>query len=466
MFELYASPFSTRYGSDDMRRMWSEENRRLLMRRVWVALATAQYSASLLSAEQLADIANHAEDLDIERALAVEAETKHDVVAELRVFACQCPIGGDFIHWGATSADIVDNVDVLQQRAALGRIIAQLRVLLLALAERIDQTSHVVAMAHTHLQPAEPTTLGYRLALYAQDLLDDQVQLRAFHKQLRGKGFKGTVGTQAAFDDLLRFFEPNTGVRADRLEAVAMAYLGLPAFDIAGQTYPRRQDLCLASLLSGLAASLHKFALDFRILQSPSFGEWNEVRDEGYVGSSAMPHKRNPIDAENICSLARLVAAQVAVAWGNASQSMLERTLDDSANRRVFLPEMFLACEEMLRRATRLVGRIHFDVDRIDRNVDMYGPFASAQRVMLVIVGQGGQRQEVHEYLSYLATVAWQAVQVGQPNPLCDMLRDDAFVGEYLLPEALDDLLDFRQYVGTAASRAEALAAKIRHEEG
>ncbi|MCP4417807.1 MAG: adenylosuccinate lyase, partial [Chloroflexi bacterium] len=348
-------------------------HKRRLMRQVWVALATAQQQAGLVSKAQLADLEAHAEQIDIDRALEIEKETRHDVMAEIRTFAEQCKIGGGIIHWGATSADITDNVDVLRLREAAVLLQNQLKLLLSHLAKRIEETAEIPTMAHTHIQPAEPTTLGYRFAVYAQDLLEDYKNLQSLISSLKGKGLKGAVGTQAAFAELLRDSSMDAGLPMDadlpmdalQMEAVAMAVLDLPYFPIATQTYTRQQDLRVQQILAGIAASLHKFALDFRILQSPPFGEWAEPFGKKQVGSSAMPFKRNPINAENICSLARYVAGLPAVAWDNASQAILERSLDDSANRRLFQAEGFLATDELLHRATRLVAEMVLDEQAI-----------------------------------------------------------------------------------------------------
>ncbi len=454
----YLSPFTWRYGSEPMRYIWSETHKRRLMRQVWVALAAAQHVAGLVTAEQLADLEAHVDSIDIPRALQIERETRHDVVAEIRAFAEQCPIGGGVIHWGATSADITDNVDVLRQREAARLLAEQLRRLLLAFARRIDETAGVVIMAHTHMQPAEPTTLGYRLAMYAQDLAEDERRLTTLIADLRGKGLKGAVGTQAGFIEVLN----DCDMTPTQLEALAMARLDLPYYPVAGQTYTRQQDLRVQSTLSAIAASLHKFALDCRILQSPPFGEWAEPFGQRQVGSSAMPFKRNPINAENICSLARYVAAQTAVAWDNASQAVLERSLDDSANRRLFVPESFLAVDEMLRRATALVEGLTFDHDQMARNVARYGPFAATERVLMAAVRAGADRQEAHEWLREASLHAWEAIRHDQANPLTELLAADARLTAYLPAEAVRALMDASGYVGTAAERARALADTLK----
>ena len=241
-----------------------------------------------------------------------------------------------------------------------------------------------------------------------------------------------------------------------------MARLELPAFPIAGQTYTRQQDLRLMGVLSGIASSLHKFALDFRVLMSPPFGEWAEPFGRRQVGSSAMPFKRNPINAENICSLARYVAAQTAIAWDNASQAILERSLDDSANRRLFLPESFLAVDEMLRRASALVEGMTIDRQQIDRNLARYGPFAATERVLVAAVRAGADRQEAHEWLREASLQAWESVRQEEPNPLAELVAGDARLAPYLPTAKLRELMDASGYLGTAAGRARALAAELR----
>ena len=461
--DTYISPLTWRYGSQEMRHLWSEHHKRRLMRRVWIALAAAQHQAGLVTAEQLADLQNHAETIDIARALEIEQETRHDVMAEIRTFAEQCPVGGGIIHWGATSADITDNVDALRLREAMSLVRDRLRELLLALAARIEATAHRPVMAHTHIQPAEPTTLGYRFAVYAQDLLDDYHEVQHLLQTIRGKGLKGAVGTQASYQEIL----VGTGISAETMEAAAMHLLHLPTFPIATQTYTRQQDLRVQQGLTNIAASLHKFALDFRILQSPPFGEWAEPFGKKQVGSSAMPFKRNPINTENICSLARFVAGLTIPAWDNASQAILERSLDDSANRRLFQPEGFLAVDEMLLRAVRLVQEMGIDETAIAKNLAVYGPFAATERVLMALVTAGASRQDGHEWLRENSLWAWQAIREGAAaNPLISLLTQDTRLLNYLTPEQIQSLMHAEEHVGTAPVRALALAGAIREVTG
>lgn len=455
--DTFISPFTWRYGSQEMRAIWSEQYKRRLMRRVWVALATAQRDAGIVTPAQLADLEAHVDDIDIPRALEIERETRHDVMAEIRCYAEQCPVGGGILHWGATSEDINDNVNALRLRQAVQLVAGQLRQLLLALVAQIERYADTPTLAFTHIQPAEPTTLGYRFAGYAQELWSDWEGLQTLAAHIKGKGFKGAVGTQASFVEILG----GTSLSAADMEARAMALLDLPAFAITTQTYPRQQDLRVQQALSSLAASLHKLAFDFRLLHSPPFGEWAEPFAAGQVGSSAMPFKRNPINMENICSLARYVAGTVSMAWDNASQAVLERSLDDSANRRLFQPEAFLAVDEMLRRMTRVIRHMHVDEAAIARNMAVYGPFAATERVLMALVMAGADRQEAHEWLRQHSLAAWEASRQGAANPLADSLAADPRLTDKLPANVIYGLMDAGSHTGTAAARARRLAQAL-----
>lgn len=455
-------PFAARYGSDEMRALWSDEHKRRTWRRIWVALAEAQAQAGLATPQQVRDLRTHADKLNTKRALEIEKEIGHDVMAEVRAFAEQCPVGGGLIHWGATSADVTDNADVLRLRDALRRLRGRLGELLAVFADQVALHRGLACMAYTHLQPAEPTTLGYRLAAYAQDLLNHLYLLDTLIDSLRGKGLKGAVGTQASYTELLA----GTGTSPAELEAAVMRGLDLPAFPIATQTYPRVQDYQALAALAGLAASLHKFAFDLRVLQSAGFGEMAEPFGEKQVGSSAMPFKRNPVQAEKICSLARYVAALPAVAWGNAAESLLERTLDDSANRRVALPEACLALDEMLLTALKIVRGLQIDAAVCRANLEKYGPFAATERVLMALVRAGADRQKLHERLREHSLRAWDALKKGKANPLAHNLAADPELLRYLQPARLAELMKAEAYLGTAVERAEALVTEIRRVVG
>jgi adenylosuccinate lyase len=454
--KTFLSPFTWRYGGDAMRELWGEEHKRRLWRRIWLALAEAQHALGLVTAEQVADLRAHAGHVDIERAHQIEAEIRHDLMAELRAFAEVCPVGGPIVHLGATSTDIEDNADALRIRSALDLVLDRLVGLLQGLAVQIDRWAATPCMAFTHLQPAEPTTVGYRLAQYGGDLLMDLDELRRARREIRGKGLKGAVGTSASYVQLL-----GSPAAARDLEARVMAALDLPAFPVATQTYPRKQDWLVLNALAGLAGSLYKFAFDLRLLQSPPLGEWSEPFGARQVGSSAMPFKRNPVDAENIDSLARYVATLPGVAWGNAAHSLLERTLDDSANRRVILPGAFLAVDEILARATRLIHGLHVDEAAVSRTLDAYGTFAAGERLLMELVKAGADRQVMHEVIRSHSMAGWATVAGGAPNPLPGRLSADPEVTAYLPPERVRALLDAAEYVGDAPERAREMANQI-----
>jgi adenylosuccinate lyase len=442
----------------EMRALWSEVHKRQLWRRVWVTLAAVQHQVGLVTDEQLADLRMHQDDIDLARAAEIEAEIHHDLMAEVRTFAEQCPIGGPIIHLGATSADVQDNSNALRLVEALDLLLGRLRALLVDLADRIESYAHLVCMGFTHLQPAEPTTVGYRLATYGQDLLEDYSELRNLREHVRGKGMKGAVGTAASYAQLL----VGTGMSPAELEDRVMSELGLEAFPIATQVYPRKQDWRLLAGLAGMAASLYRFAFDLRLLQSPSIGEWGEPFGARQVGSSAMPFKRNPINAENMDSLARYVAGLVRVAWDNAAHSLLERTLDDSANRRLILPDAFLASDELLRRAHRILRGLRVHDRAVERNLAAYGVFAATEPLLMELVRSGADRQEMHEVIRGHAMAAWSDVERGDSNPLIARLTAEPEVLRYLSADRVRELLDVSGYIGDAPERARQMARLIR----
>lgn len=456
--ETYLSPFTWRYGSEDMRRTWSLAYKRRLWRRIWVALAEAQQAAGLVTAEQVADLRRQQDAVDLERAHDLEAELQHDLMAEVRTYAEQCPVGGGIIHLGATSMDIEDNADALLLRDALALLLGSMQTLLAALADLIEGQAEHVCMAFTHLQPAEPTTIGYRLAAYAQDLLADYETLRRVHQDVRGKGFKGAVGTSASYHELLQ----GSGMTPHQMETRIMQALGLPAYEVANQTYPRRQDWEIVTALAGLAMTVYRFAFDLRLLQSPPFGEWAEPFGRLQVGSSAMPFKRNPINAENINSLARFLAALPRVLWDNAAHSLLERTLDDSGNRRVVLPEAFLTADELLRRMTRLLRGLRIDEVAVRRNLETYGVFAATERLLMEAVRRGGDRQLLHEVIREHSLAAWEALRQGQPNPLPALLAADPRITAHVAAADVPALLQAGEHIGDAPARAHEMAARLR----
>lgn len=441
-----------------MRTIWSEISKRCLWRKIWLALAEVEAEFGLVRQEQVDELGAHVADIDMPRSLDIEAKIHHDLMAELKVYTTQCPIAEGIIHLGATSSDIEDNTDAIRIRRSLDLIQANLKSLLLLLAEQIDSWADVAVIAYTHLQPAEVTTLGYRLAFYAQDLFTDWENIIRFIPQVRGKGIRGAVGNGASFAELI-------GVeQLPQFEAHLSQKLGLPFYDITSQVYPRKQDYELASILAGLGASLNKFAFDLRILQTPAIGELTEPFSDKQIGSSAMPFKRNPILAEKLNSLSRWLAQFPRLAWDNAAQSLLERTLDDSANRRMLLPEMFLIVDEMLLVAKRIIAGLQVNRIAITKNLSIYSPFAATERVMMALVKAGANRQEMHARLREHTLKAWQAVKSSLPNPLVDdICKDTGFLG-YLSVGELQKLMHAPPQIGDAPQRAHKLVEKIRSQ--
>lgn len=458
--ETFLSPFTWRYGSDAMRQIWSDGYKRRLWRRIWIALAEAQQVAGFVTPEQVAELRAKQDDINLERAHEIEAEIHHDLMAEVRTYAEQCPTAGGIIHLGATSMDIEDNTDALRLREGLDVLLKKARELLLVLADLVEQEAEQVCMAFTHLQPAEPTTVGYRLANYTQDMLHDYIELQRVRDAIRGKGLKGAVGTSASYNELLQ----GTSMTANDLEAHVMAALELEPFPVAHQTYPRRQDWVVMSALASVAMTLYRLAFDVRLLQSPPIGEWSEPFGSRQVGSSAMPFKRNPIHSENMDSLARFVAALPRIAWDNAAHSLLERTLDDSGNRRTMLPEGFLATDELLKRALRIMKGLRINREAIKRNLDVYGVFAATERLLMEAARNGGDRQELHEVIREHSLTAWAEVQAGRINPLAGNLANDDRITGLVNADRVITLLDASAYVGDAPQRARDLAAMVREQ--
>ncbi len=455
---MYASPFSWRYARTDLRELFSERERRKLWRAVWIALAESQLRSGLVSQAELDDLRAHGNDIDLAAALAIEHEIGHDLMAEIRVFARQATIGGGKIHLGATSMDIEDTVEMYRMRTALRQIQASLDALLRAFAERIDAYAETVCMGYTHLQPAEPTTIGYRLAIYAQDLLIDRAALNFTFAQLTAKGIRGAVGTSASYTRLLA----GSGRTPADQEADVLGAFDLAARDVATQTYPRKLDYLLLSQLAGLGTSLSKFAADVRILGSPGFGEVFEPFGSKQVGSSAMPFKRNPVMCERVDSLARLLPGYAGVAWQNAATNYLERTLDDSANRRTILPEALLCADELLSLTRKIVTGLRIDERRIAENLRVYGPFSGTEAVLMEAARAGADRQELHEAIRESAMTAYEALARGETNPLVQLLADDERIARYVDPAEIRLQLDPSGHTGDAPQRARRLAARIR----
>lgn len=456
--DTFISPFTWRYGSQEMREIFSERHKRILMRSVWIALAKAEAGCGLVTPEQIAELEEHKYDIDIERAGEIEAEIKHDVMAEIRTYAEQCPKAGAIIHLGATSMDVLDNMDAMRLKEALGIIIKRSRDLLSAFVEKAEEYKGLACMAFTHLQPAEITTAGYRISQSIQDLCDDITRLEEVRLSIRGKGMKGAVGTGASYRELVQ----GRGMTSIELEERVMKELNLEAYDAATQIYTRKQDLKVVEALSSLCATMYKFAADFRIMQSPPIGEWSEPFGKKQVGSSAMPFKRNPINCEKIDSLARFVSSFYMTAWQNSVTTFLERTLDDSANRRMMLPEVFLATEECIITLKRVVSGMNIHESAVRKLMDSYGVFSATERLLMELGKRGADRQEMHEVIREESLRAWAEVQEGRENSLRENLESDERILAFLSKDEIASLLDADAYTGDAVQRTDMVLAKAR----
>jgi len=454
-YSTYLSPFSWRYGSDEMRQIFSEENKYKLWRRIWVELARAQSKTGLVSKIELEDLEKNQDNLEIERIWEIEKDTRHDVVAAIKEFAEKAKVGGGKIHLGATSMDISDNAETIRISKALNLVEGNLQKLLQVFSEKIEKYADFPCTGYTHLQPAEPTTLGYRFAFYAQDLLMDLELLQFVKRNLKAKGIKGAVGTSASFVKLL------DKKRAQEMEDQVMDNLGLDAAEITNQTSPRKIEVWVGNLLSSIAQSLYKFAFDLRVMQSPMMGEWQEPFGKNQVGSSAMPFKKNPIKAEQICSLARLVVNLSRITWDNASHMILERTLDDSANRRVAIPEMFLAVDEMLNSADSIVEGLNINEEVTRKNLEFFFSFSASELIIVEAVKKGANRQKMHEELRKISMRAWEDMHAGKSNPMEDLLTSNSVIKEYLNVAEILEILDTKSHVGNAKLKALTIAGKI-----
>ncbi|MDC7244242.1 MAG: adenylosuccinate lyase [Pleomorphochaeta sp.] len=449
--DTYISPFTWRYSNSKMREIYSEKHKRILLRRIWIALASAQMEAGLVTQQQLEELLAHKTDIDVDRATEIENIIHHDLMAEIKTYAEQCPKAGAIIHLGATSMDILDNMDAIRLKEALNIVIDKSKELLSLYVNKMEEYKDLPCMAFTHIQPAEPTSVGYRIAQTAQDLIEDIKELETVRDNIRGKGMKGAVGTAASYTELLK----GTKLNAKEMEDIVMKKLELKAFSAATQVYTRKQDLRVGNALSSLACTLYKFFIDFRLLQSPPIGEWSEPFGKNQVGSSAMPFKRNPINSEKIDSLCRFVSSSPNTLWQNSAHTLLERTLDDSANRRVVLPNSFLATDEILITAIKVVKNMNIHTTAIERNMKTYGIFAASERLLMELGRNGANRQEMHEVIREHSLKAWKEVQEGKENTLMHDLINDKVILKYVSRDKAIELLNADEYIGDASLRTQ-----------
>jgi adenylosuccinate lyase len=449
--ERYVSPLSTRYASPAMQLLFGDQNRVGLWRRIWIALAEAQREVGLAIPDAaIAEMRHAADDIDFVRAAEFETRFRHDVMAHVHAYGEKAPAARPFIHLGATSAFVTDNADLALMRDALKLVRARAGAVLAALRTFADRHRALPTLAYTHLQPAQLTTVGKRATLWMQDFAADIVEIEHRLEALVFLGCKGTTGTQASFLDLLGRDHAKVR-RLDQLVAKKMGFQKVVA--VSGQTYPRKIDAQVLAVLAGVAQSASKMAADLRILQH--LGEVLEPFGSEQIGSSAMAYKRNPMRSERVVSLARYVMHLPADASETAAQQWLERTLDDSANRRIVLPEAFLAVDAILVLAADVARGLEVREPVVRRHVLHELPFMASERCLMLGVQAGGDRQTLHEVIRrHSLEVARAVAEDGAGNDLLQRLAaDPAFQGTPL-DEVMRDL-DPLHYVGRAPEQVD-----------
>jgi adenylosuccinate lyase len=449
--DRYVSPLATRYASPAMQRLWGAATRVGLWRQLWIALAEAERELGLaIPAEAIAQMRAHAGEVDFARAAEYEARFRHDVMAHVHAFGDVAPAARPFIHLGATSAYVTDNADLVVMREALRLVELRLGAALRAWRDVAARYRAVPTLAYTHLQPAQLTTVGKRAALWMQGFASDLAEVRRRREQLVLLGCKGTTGTQASFLDL--FAGDHEKVRRlDRCVAEKLGFAGV--VPISGQTYPRKVDAQVLAALAGVAQSAAKCAADLRLLQH--MGEVLEPFEAEQVGSSAMAYKRNPMRSERIASLARYAMHLPANTEETAAQQWFERTLDDSANRRVVLPEAFLAVDAILVLVADVAAGLEVREAVIARHVARELPFMATERCLMLGVKAGGDRQSLHEVVRrHSLAVARAVAEQDAPNDLLDRLAaDPAFRGVPV--EELARTLSPAAFVGRAPEQVD-----------
>ncbi|HKO16073.1 MAG TPA: adenylosuccinate lyase [Gemmatimonadaceae bacterium] len=454
--DRYASPLAERYASRAMLELWSPRTRYGLWRRLWLALAESeQYLGIEIPDEAIAQMRAHLDDVDFDAVAAYERRFRHDVMAHIHAFGDAAPAARPVIHLGATSAFVTDNADLILMRRGMGLLAGKIRRVLRALAAFAREWRDEPTLGSTHLQPAQPTTVGKRATLWMQDLVLDLQDLEYRMDTLPCRGVKGTTGTQASFLEL--FAGDHAKVRQlDRLVAAAIDFR--TSIPVSGQTYTRKLDAQVLAAVAGTAASAAKFASDLRVLQA--FGEIEEPFEREQIGSSAMAYKRNPMRSERINSLARFVVNLEGNANQTHSVQYFERTLDDSANRRLTIPESFLAVDAILVLMENIVCGLEVHPARIRRRLEEELPFMATEELLVRAVRAGGDRQEAHERIRQASLAAARALKDGAPrNDMLDRLAADP---EFGVP--IGDLyaaLEPRRFVGRAPQQVEEFLNEI-----
>ena len=455
--QIYESPLSSRYASERMQYIFSPDFKFLTWHRLWLALAENEMKLGLgVTAEQVEELRENLELIDYEAAGRYERELRHDVMAHIRAWGDRCPKAKGIIHLGATSCYVDDNGDLIAYREALKQIRMLLINALAALADFIEKNADTPVLAYTHYQAAQPTTVGKRAAMWAQDLCFDLERLDFELERIPFYGCKGATGTGASF---LALFGGDAG-KARALEENIAHDMGFESvLPICGQTYTRKLDYFFLSVLSGIAQSASKMATDLRLMAHEK--EFDEPFTSSQVGSSAMAYKRNPMRSERICSLARYVLADAMNPAITASTQWLERTLDDSANRRISIPEAFLAVDAILNLVINVISGCTVYPAIMERHLREELPFLATENILMRAVELGGDRQELHEVIrEYSVDTARRMKETGCANDLEEkLLADPRFK---LDRETLSEILDIRKFVGMAPEQARAFAAGLR----
>ena len=447
--EQYISPLGSRYASREMRANFSDRTKFTTWRRLWIALAESEQELGLaISDEQLDELRAHATDLDLDLAAKYEKELRHDVMAHVHAWGDVCPKARPIIHLGATSCFVGDNTDLIIMREGLRQLRGQVVGVLGELAAFAREWKDLPTLGFTHFQPAQATTVGKRACLWIQDLVHDLDDLEQVESQIRFRGVKGTTGTQASF---LELFEGDHE-RVRKLDELVTRKMGFErTFGVTGQTYPRKLDFRVLQVLSSISQSAHKFATDLRLLANKR--ELEEPFGSKQIGSSAMPWKRNPMRSERICALSRFVIELVGNAAHTAANQWLERTLDDSANRRLSIAEGFLATDAVLSLYCDVAGGLLVHPPIVARHLNAELPFLASEAVMMEAVKAGGDRQDLHERIRVHSHAAAAEIKAGREPDLRERLAGDpAFEA---VAGSLDDLLDGRRFVGRAPEQVE-----------
>lgn len=451
--DIYQEPLVSRYTSRDMQELFSEKTKFTNWRKCWVALAEAQFELGLtdiITQEMLDEMNANVHNIDFDVAAAKEKEIRHDVMAHVFEFGSKCPKAEGIIHLGATSQFVVCNTDLLIQKQALDLIRKGVLKVISNLAKFCLEHKNLPTLGFTHYQPAQPTTVGKRNTLYIQDLVMDLEYIDTFFEQIKARGAKGTVGTQATFIEL--FHGDNEKVR--QLDILVSQKLGFDkVFAVTGQTYPRKLDMKLAETLAGIGASAHKFAVDMRLLSNLKVQE--EPFAKNQTGSSAMAYKRNPMRSERLTGLSRKLMGLPADFAATFSNQWFERTLDDSAIRRMDIPQAFLLTDAILKLYINITSQMVVFPKQIERHLRMELPFMSTEKILMEAVEKGESRQEMHEVIKEHSLAAGKVVkEEGRDNDLLERLAQDDRV-----PFTLDDLMglvgDYTQFTGRASAQTD-----------